>query len=201
MGIYQYRPTLATGNLPQEMEHIKSRGLLEHAPDLVGSYALTIRPMISKDHEQIRSLYIDSIKRNEKGFIQNLSYHGDIVELGQKMIDAGGDFAVTEHRGKIVGFGGLKPDEKEGAVELCKLHLLHSLQGVGIGKQMTKYLLLRAKQLGFTNCILHVTTSQTAAIGLYKTLGFIEDKCEVWRGDICGKEESFECLFMHKNIS
>ncbi len=180
---------------------LKQESPRQNHPDVVGAYALSIRTITPNDYEQVRALYIDSIQRNEKGFIQNLSYHGDIVEFGQKMIDAGGDFAVTEHRGKIVGFGGLKPDEKKGAVELCKLHLMHNLQGIGIGKQMSKYLLLRAKQLGFTNCILHVTTSQTAAIGLYKTLGFIEDKCEVWRGDICGKEESFECLFMHKNIS
>jgi ribosomal protein S18 acetylase RimI-like enzyme len=169
--------------------------------DFVGDYALAIRTILPKDHDQVRALYTDSISRNKEGFIQNLKFHGDIIEIADSMIEKGGDFSVTEHRGKIVGFGGIKPDEKDGCVELCKLHLVHNLQGIGIGKQMSKYLLFRAKQLGFSNCLLHVTTSQKAAIGLYKKLGFTEDKCEVWRGDICGKEESFECLFMHKKLS
>lgn len=162
---------------------------------------LKIRPFEMSDANAVRQLYAESVALNKKGFIQDLSYHGDIAAFGIDMQNSGGDFIVVDYRDTIVGMGALRPEAVDGHIEMCKLHLKDTYQGIGIGKQMANYLLLRAGQLGYHTCTLHVTTSQEAAIGLYKHLGFEEDKVEVWEGDINGKLEAYETLFMHKNIS
>ena len=153
----------------------------------------------AEDLSAMEALYIRSVAANEQGFIQDLSYHGDIKQLAQDVQAGGGLFAVGEVDGKVVAMGCLRKCScKEDCAELCKLHVDATLQGKGYGQKLSEYFLNKAPDLGFTEVELHVTTSQTPAIGLYEKLGFNPEHTEMWSDPKVG---AFETLHMRKHLT
>jgi len=152
----------------------------------------TLRPISPADADQLRRLYAYSLQQNSAGFIQNASFHGDIFARAEKyQNDNGAMLGLFDENGTLLGFGGLKPTEN-GRAELCNLHLHPDYQGQGLGKQMALALIDEAKDLGYHTVELHVTVTQDKAIGLYKRLGFIETKRQVY--DVEGQK--FDTVFM-----
>ncbi|MBI1363717.1 MAG: GNAT family N-acetyltransferase [Proteobacteria bacterium] len=160
---------------------------------------LTLMPLSPADHADMAALYAFSVANNPQGFIQKLSFHGDIVETAQNWVTAGGDMQVAKLGGTLVGMGALRPVDGT-RVELCKLHLHPDHHGKGLGKTMSLHLLTRARELGFKVVELHVTETQQAAIGLYRRLGFTETKRDVWTTEIDGQALSFPTLYMEKAL-
>ena len=156
-----------------------------------------------QDTEQLTLLYEKSIKYNAEGFIQDLNFHGDIVDMAIFYQRSGGEMlvAVTQQkkREKVVGFGGLKPmrtQEGQSRVELCKLHVDVEYQGKGIGKRLTQTLIRKAQNLNFQFMELHVTASQRPAINLYKKLGFKTTQRKIYNIPYNNRILSFDTLFM-----
>jgi ribosomal protein S18 acetylase RimI-like enzyme len=151
------------------------------------------------DHAPVSHLYALSLAANPQGFIQKLSYHGDIVANAQGWIAQGGDLRVAKLADAVIGMGGLRPITPTRA-ELCKLHLHPHYHGQGLGKKLSIDLLDRAGELGFTLIELHVTETQQAAIGLYKKLGFVETKRDIWRTTVDGQDLAYPTLYMEKTL-
>lgn len=150
-----------------------------------------VSPIRPHDAEALRALYVLSIRANPNGFIQDLSHHGDIYERGMEFRSSGGEILGLYDDGRLIGFGCLKPEEQN-KVELCKLHLDPDYHGQGLGKMLALELLAAARGLGFAVATLHVTATQTAALRLYRRLGFQEVRRQVY--DVKG--QVFDTVFM-----
>jgi ribosomal protein S18 acetylase RimI-like enzyme len=101
--------------------------------------------------------------------------------------------------GSLVGFGGLSPQEA-GRAELCKLHVDSKWQGRGIGRRLATGLISHACQAGFSEIELHVTATQTAAIALYRHLGFGETGRKLFAVNAFGEPVLFDTIYMSLDI-
>ncbi|CAM3776701.1 GNAT family N-acetyltransferase [Parendozoicomonas haliclonae] len=100
-------------------------------------------------------------------------------------------YLVAKLKDKIVGGCGIAPFDDTGTVcELKKLFLLPESRGLGIGRELTQQCLAFAAEAGFKECYLDTLQNMTAAIALYKKLGFTQldqplpgtehNGCDVW---------------------
>src|SRR5262249_15775893 len=117
---------------------------------------IIIRSAASEDFDLVRDLYYRSVKSNPKGFIQDLTFHGSLIQEAQHWREAGGDLLIAIAGGGLAGFGGLAPQEG-GRVELCKLHVDAKWQRRGIGRLLATGLICHACKAGFSEIELHVT--------------------------------------------
>jgi GNAT superfamily N-acetyltransferase len=156
---------------------------------------IIIRSAASEDFDLMRDLYYRSVKSNPKGFIQDLTFHGCLIQEMQHWREAGGDMLVAIVGGGLAGFGGLAPREG-GRVELCKLHVDSKWQRQGIGRLLTTGLICHACEAGFSEIELHVTATQTAAIALYRRLGFRETGRNLFTASVFGKPVLFDTIYM-----
>jgi ribosomal protein S18 acetylase RimI-like enzyme len=156
---------------------------------------IIIRSADYEDFGPVCDLYCQSVKSNPKGFIQDLNFHGCLIQKMQHWREVGGDMLVAITGGGLVGFGALAPQE-EGRAELCKLHVDSKWQGRGIGRLLTTGLISHACRAGFSAVELHVTATQTAAIALYRHLGFRETGRNLFTASVFGEPVSFDTLYM-----
>jgi ribosomal protein S18 acetylase RimI-like enzyme len=154
-----------------------------------------IKPIVPADGPQLRALYSLSLSKNRAGFVQDPSFHGDIVERAAKYQSEGGEMLGIFENDRLIGFGGLKHKEN-GRVELCNLHLHPDYHGQGLGKRLSYALIDDARELDYETIELHVTVTQDSAIGLYKRLGFVETKRQVY--DVAGN--SYDTVFMEMKL-
>jgi GNAT superfamily N-acetyltransferase len=165
----------------------------------VMSSGIIIRSAAEEDFDLIRDLYDRSIRSNPKGFIQDLTFHGCLIQKMQHWRDAGGDLLVAIAGGGLAGFGGLSP-EVGGRVELCKLHVDSKWQRRGIGRLLATGLIRHACEAGFSKIVLHVTSTQTAAIALYQDLGFCEIGQKLFTVSVFGEPALFNTIYMSLGI-
>jgi GNAT superfamily N-acetyltransferase len=157
--------------------------------------SIIVRSAAWEDFDLVCDLYCRSIKSNPKGFIQNLTFHGCLIQKMQHWREASGDLLVAIGGGDVVGFGGLAPQEGR-RVELCKLHVDAKWQRRGIGRLLTTELICHARKAGFSEIELHVTATQTAAIALYRLLGFRETGRNLFKASVFGEVVSFDTIYM-----
>lgn len=157
---------------------------------------IEIASVTAKDFDELEKLYLTSLRNNDKGFIQDISFHGSIYEIAENLRANNGDFMVLKCKDKIIGMGGIKRCSNE-SVELCKLHVDPQYKGKGFGKQLTLELMNQAKRKGYDKMELHVTNTQTPAIGLYQNLGFQVYKQKLYTVPDAGKIKYFDTLFMN----
>ncbi|MEM7621191.1 MAG: GNAT family N-acetyltransferase [Pseudomonadota bacterium] len=163
------------------------------------AYNLVVHSITSDDYVHVSELYATSIKNNAKGFIQDFDYHGPIIKQYRRFKNDGGDLLIAKHNNQVVGMGALKPISKL-RVELCKLHVHPNYQGYGFGKDLTRHLMKRAKELSFNIIELNVTKTQKAAIRLYHKLGFKEINSVLHKINVGGEIVSFDTIDMEKVI-
>lgn len=169
-------------------------------PSRVMSGDTLIRPATSEDFDVVRDLYYRSVKSNQKGFIQDLTFHGCIIQKMQHWRGAGGDLLVAVADGVIAGIGGLAPLER-GRAELCKLHVDSRWQRRGIGRLLATRLICHACKAGFSEIELHVTATQAAAITLYRLLGFRETGRNRFTASVFGELVSFDTIYMSFSVT
>jgi ribosomal protein S18 acetylase RimI-like enzyme len=159
------------------------------------SGGFTIRSADPNDFEPLYALYCESIKCNPRGFIQDLGFHGCLIDKICTWQQAGGNFFVASCGSKLVGLGGLAPQNPRSA-ELCKLHVDSQWQGRGIGRLIAVELVECARRAGFSEVELHVTATQTAAIALYRSLGFRQINRKLFTVIVFGAPASFDTIYM-----
>lgn len=157
-----------------------------------------LRPVTEADAEQLRALYKFSLQKNAQGFVQGPDFHGDIAARAQDyQTNSGAMLGLFADDGRtLLGFGGLKQKENN-RVELCNLHVHPHQHGKGFGKFIAQVLIDDARELGYDTIELHVTATQSAAIGLYQRLGFSETGRQVFAVD----GASYDTIFMELPIT
>lgn len=83
-------------------------------------------------------------------------------------------YFVVEHDGKVIGCAGIAPLQNYAGnvCELQKMYFLEEARGKGIGSEMMRVCLQRAKDSGFVECYLETMPYMAAAQKLYKKSGF-----------------------------
>lgn len=88
------------------------------------------------------------------------------------IVHTGGSIFFARIGNDIVGTCALIKDE--GGLELAKMAVTASVRGRGIGERLVCAAIARAKSLGETRVRLTTNRSLTAAIALYRKVGFVE---------------------------
>lgn len=81
---------------------------------------------------------------------------------------------VLEHQGRAVGRAGMAP-WRGGEARVCtfrKMHALPEARGQGWGERLVRIRLLHARGWGFRHCLLETLAGMTAAMALYRRVGF-----------------------------
>ncbi|MHB8974007.1 MAG: GNAT family N-acetyltransferase [Pirellulaceae bacterium] len=133
---------------------------------------LTIRLATNDDLPAIRSVLL--AVRGEFGVVDETGVSDvDLDDLERNYFGRGGLFEVVEDNasGQIVGCAGLYPRTRD-RVELCKMYILASARGQGLGKQLLGDLLAAARRSGFAEVWLETNSVLTVATGLYERYGF-----------------------------
>lgn len=140
------------------------------------SIDIEIRPVTAVDFGALRELYVFSLRYNRPGFIQNEKRDGDIAERAHSYQANNGDMlGIFKPDGTLIGFGGLKRNPGDHSrVELCNLHLHPECHGQGLGRRIVETLIANANKRGYKTVELHVTVTQSAAVNLYQSLGFVQ---------------------------
>ena len=83
-------------------------------------------------------------------------------------------YLVLDRDGRLLGGGGVAPlvgGDGETA-ELRKMYFLPEVRGKGLGEQLARAVLRKAREFGFRRCYLETLTGMDAAQRLYARLGF-----------------------------
>jgi len=162
---------------------------------------LTIIPYQNANPDAVRRIYAESVAANPQGFVQDMSFHGDIMTQAADMTAEGGVFLVALLEDTPIGIGGLKPQKEYGIYELCKLHVLGTYHGKGYGKMLSWGLIDAARAKGADAVTLHVTATQEAAIGLYEHIGFERTDRKTYEVQLGNMIQSFDTVFMRLALS
>lgn len=82
-------------------------------------------------------------------------------------------YVVIEKDGKIIGGAGIRNIAGDGEITNVAITPVH--RGHGYSKTLLDYLLQRGTELGCTAFTLEVRVSNAAAIGLYRSLDFMDE--------------------------
>lgn len=157
-----------------------------------------LRPVTETDADQLRALYRYSLQKNADGFVQNPEFHGDIYTRASSYQNNNGTMLglFADDDRTLLGFGGIKQKENNRA-ELCNLHVHPHQHGKGYGKYIALTLIDDARELGYEILELHVTATQSAAIGLYRRLGFSETGRQVYSVE----GGNYDTIFMELHLT
>jgi len=97
----------------------------------------------------------------------------DLCDVNATYISSGGAFRVLLDCERVIGMYGLHR-KNAGVVELRKMYLEPSYKGRGLGMDLLKDAIDRARTLGFTALVLETNTCLVEAVGLYRSFGFVE---------------------------
>ncbi|HEY4468942.1 MAG TPA: GNAT family N-acetyltransferase [Klebsiella sp.] len=98
----------------------------------------------------------------------------NLDELFQLYSQPGSAYWVVEHKGQVVGGGGVAPlsCSEPDICELQKMYFMVSARGQGLAKKLALMALDHAREQGFKRCYLETTAFLKEAVGLYEHLGF-----------------------------
>ncbi|MDX2141784.1 MAG: GNAT family N-acetyltransferase [Rhodospirillaceae bacterium] len=133
------------------------------------SRAATIRLMTSADVDSVKTLFRD--------YEQWLDAKQCFADFNREMADLTAAFAailVAEADGALVGVVALK-DSGERTAEMKRLYCRPDRQGRGVGERLVRAAIEVARDKGFRSVMLVTLPRLTAAIGLYRKLGFVTD--------------------------
>ncbi len=91
----------------------------------------------------------------------------------EAILKDGGKIIFAEHDGKIIGTAALRRLD-ETTIELTKMAVDKAARGLGAGKLLCKTAIEMARCMQVKTLVLYSQTGLAAAIGIYRSLGFIE---------------------------
>jgi len=145
----------------------------------------TVRRYASHDHEAVRSLFIrvnralapsTMVEAFEAYILRSLAEEIDHVE--RYFAERGGAFFVAEGDDGIVGMFGLEM-VGTGTAELRRMYVDPAARGLGLGRLLLARSEDAARELGASRMLLSTSEIQQAALGLYRSAGFIETGQEI----------------------
>lgn len=137
--------------------------------------AVWVRPFRDDDGPALRTLVGDVLA--EFGLSSDPSgTDGDIEDVERHYRGAGGELWVVEDgHGRLVGSCGVWIDPADARVcELRKMYLQDDQRGRGLGRRLLDGALAHARAAGCGRMELETASAMDAAIGLYRSAGFVE---------------------------
>jgi putative acetyltransferase len=117
-----------------------------------------------------------------RAYAHSLDFSLDFQDFEKELYDLSdmygppcGALFLVQDTDKYVGVAGLRSIENGTACEVKRMYIRSEYQGKGIGKQLLKKVIERAKELGYDLVKLDTLgPKMPAAVALYKSFGFIE---------------------------
>lgn len=104
----------------------------------------------------------------------DLCFQGFDAEMARfpgEYVPPDGDILLAHHAGAVVGVVALRRHDAT-SVEMKRLYLDPAARGLGAGRHLTMEAIATARRLGYAHLRLDTAHSMTAAIQLYRNLGF-----------------------------
>lgn len=149
---------------------------------------MTIRPIIDNNIQAIAKIYTENWKTTYQGilpdsFLKSITYeHSKEKWLSYIHTDKQGAFVAVDENDMIIGFAAYKPyDDLKKCLLLDSLHILQSVQGGGIGKQLIFTIGKYAYNNGYEKMSICIVKGNDRAEGIYTYVGaklykdFIDD--------------------------
>lgn len=99
------------------------------------------------------------------------AFEAELRELPGYFSPPGGALLVAEEDGDIAGCVALRELEN-GACEMKRMFVSSEFHGRGVGQELARAIIERAKELGYSKMMLDTGPAQREAQGLYRRLGF-----------------------------
>lgn len=123
-----------------------------------------------------------------KHFTMEAKDHEALNDPVGKILDKGGHILMAElEDGEVIGCVGLIP-LADGGFEVAKMTVGERARGTGLGKALMQACIDKAQALGAPRLYLETNSSLAPALGLYRTMGFVDlpardtpyARCNVW---------------------
>ncbi len=129
------------------------------------------RPFSPADQTAAKALILDGLEEHWGEL--DLTLNPDLNDIQANYINSSGAFIIVEDAGKIVGTGGLLP-ENDTAIRIVRVSVHKHYRRMGMGQTITACLVDLAHQSRYTKVLVETTDTWKPAIQLYKSFGFVE---------------------------
>ena len=124
------------------------------------------------DYKQAKTLFLEYADSLNFGLcFQN--FEKEISDLPAMYSEPEGCIILSSENAKPFGCVALRKFENE-TCEMKRLYIPKTYRGKGIGRELAKRIITKAKELGYKKMRLDTIETMKEAIALYKTLGFVE---------------------------
>jgi putative acetyltransferase len=127
-----------------------------------------------RDIEDVRALF----REYEASLAVDLSVQGIAAEIaalpGRYAPPTGALFLARDPNGQALGCVGVRPFDRTGACEVKRLYVRPAGRGSGAGRALVEEAIAFARAAGYRDILLDSLPDMTAAVGLYRALGFAE---------------------------
>ena len=102
-------------------------------------------------------------------------FEQELTNLPGKYAPPSGMLLLAMDGQKAIGCGALRNlgSIQDRTCEMKRLYVCPEARGVGVGKQIAKWLIQEAVRIGYSTMVLDTLDRLEAAIALYKSLGFV----------------------------
>ncbi len=129
-------------------------------------------------HREVTAFADEILERGRADFEQ------EIARLPGEYAPPGGGIVLAVRARRPLGCGAFRR-VRPGTVELKRIYVRSAARGVGLGRGITLALLDRARRRGYRRVLLDTLPTMTAAIALYRSLGFRPVR-RYWRHPVPG---------------
>jgi GNAT superfamily N-acetyltransferase len=126
------------------------------------------QPKLQPDFERINKAWVEQYFSLEPFDIAQLKHPEENI------LQKGGQIIFAQEDNRILGTVAIIPSTEPNTFEMIKMGVALEGQGRGIGFQLGKAILERAKSLGAIRVVLYSSSKLGPALNLYKKLGFQE---------------------------
>ena len=135
--------------------------------------AEAIRTLIPAFFNWIRAHYPDHAT-NIDAYVKTQDIDGQMRDLLMRFAPPTADCLLARLDGVPVGMVMTKP-HSPGTCEMNRMFVTDAARGQGVGKALVAEIMATAKDLGYTRMVLSAAPLHTAALGLYRKVGFTPD--------------------------
>lgn len=148
--------------------------------------ALTITPVQTEcDLDDVRALFRDYAASLDVDLALQ-GFNAELAILPGKYAPPGGALLLArDENGRALGCIGLRPLDRPGACEIKRLYVRPEGRGTGAGRALTREVIASAAAAGYREILLDTLPQMTAAIALYRALGF-EEVPAYWNSPLPG---------------